>query len=99
MLASSTCSGLYVVDSDFRFVILVMRHGQIIAVQLWNENASLGAEATRDSANQLVFVGVFLSEDINELVSGNVNALLFGIVSHVVNHANRRNFRDDFAIL
>jgi hypothetical protein len=33
-ILSSTCLGLYVVDSDFRLVTLMMRHSQIVAVQL-----------------------------------------------------------------
>src|SRR5216683_445953 len=82
---------LHVVDPDLSLLILVMRHRQIVAIQFRHENARLRAKAAGNSAEQRVVVGILLVEDVDELVSRNVNAFLLGVVGHVVDHAHRRN--------
>ena len=53
--------------------------GEIVAIQFWDQDACLGAEAAGNSAEQGVVVRILLAEDVYELVSRNVDALLLGV--------------------
>ena len=76
-----------------------MRDCEIVTVQFWNQDARLGAKAAGNSRQQHIMVGILLIEDIEGLLSCEVQALLPRVVAQIVNKTCGRQISDDFAIL
>src|SRR5260370_15892668 len=89
--------GPYLVYPNFGVLILVMRDGEIVAIQLREKNARFGAEGSWNLRQQSVMIGIFLLENVQSAVAGQIKALMLGVVTHVIDHAYRRQAGDDFA--
>src|SRR6266481_6703946 len=63
-------------------------NGQIVTVPFRDQDSGLGAERSRNSAEQRVVIRILLLEDVEILVAGKINSLVLRIVYRVIHQAN-----------
>src|SRR5258706_11885597 len=76
------------VDANLGVLLLMMWNGEVVSIQFRNKNPSLGAKTARHLGQQAVVVSILLFEDVYCAVSGEIQALVLRIITHVVDHAH-----------
>src|ERR1700730_807831 len=74
--------GLYLVYTNFGVLILVMRDGEIVAIQFRHQSARLCPEGPWNLCQQSVMIGIGLLENVHSPVAGQIKALMLGVVTH-----------------
>ena len=91
--------GLDLIHSHFSTFCPMLWYSKVIAIQLRHEHGCLCPETSWNFSEKSVGVGILLLENLDELVSRNIDPFMPRIVSHVVSLSNGREARDEFSII
>src|SRR6516165_4191165 len=72
--------GLNVVNTYFRIFAFMMVNGKIVSVPFRHENSRLGAKSTGNSGRQSIVIGIFLLENVERAVPGQIDALILRVI-------------------